>query len=362
MLRLLGIGKTFSARGVEVVALRDVDLQIKPAAMTAVLGPSGSGKSTLLRVIAGFERPDAGELRLGDRLLAGRGVFVRPERRGVGMVSQDGALFPHLDVAGNIGFGLVGVVADRLSPRRRKARAARIEQLLDMVGLGGYQRRRVDELSGGQQQRVALARALAPRPQIVLLDEPFSAIDAALRAELSVEVRDLLRGLGVTAVLVTHDQHEALSLADEVVVMREGRVVQIGTPRQVYERPADLDTARFVGEAVVLDGKVLSCADGHCRVDCALGELSAASTARTTVGGACRVLIRPEALTVTDSGVCAQVVSSEYYGHDAMTTLRLGPGGSGPTVRLRSAEPVAAADGKPVRLGVVGPVLCVPDS
>jgi iron(III) transport system ATP-binding protein len=389
MLRLEGIDKTFPVRRTPVRALRDVSLTIRTGLLTSVLGASGSGKSTLLRVIAGFEHPDRGTVHLDGRVLNGPGTFVRPEHRGIGIVPQDGALFPHLDVAGNVAFGLSRTAADRLSTARRRRRAARVDELLHLVGLDGYQRRRVDQLSGGQQQRVALARALAPSPGVILLDEPFSAIDAALRAELGLEVRNLLRDLEITTVLVTHDQEEALSLADEVVVMREGRVVQIGTPREVYENPADAATARFVGDAVVLDGTVLSCDERASRVDCLLGSLSAlhsrippaacllsgeargagsshvasdaASSPSLRPGGACRVIIRPESLRMGQSGVCAVVTSTEYYGHDAMTTLRLGAAGDGPTVRVRTSGPATLpAIGAAVAVRVADPVLVVP--
>ncbi|HEX5495729.1 MAG TPA: ATP-binding cassette domain-containing protein, partial [Mycobacteriales bacterium] len=203
MLSLRGVEKSFPVRGGTVRALRDVDLEIGSGGLTAILGASGSGKTTLLRVVAGFDRPERGRVALDGVALVGDGVCVRPERRGIGIVPQDGALFPHVDVAGNIAFGLRGRPGGRPGIRRR-SRAERVGELLEMVGLAGYQRRRPDELSGGQQQRVALARALAPEPRVVLLDEPFSAIDAALRTELGVEVRDLLRRLETTAVLVTH--------------------------------------------------------------------------------------------------------------------------------------------------------------
>lgn len=412
MLRLEGVDKTFPVRRAPVHALRDITLTIASGKLTSVLGASGSGKSTLLRVIAGFEHPDRGRVSLDGRYLIGPGTFVRPEQRGIGIVPQDGALFPHLDVAGNVAFGLARTAADRLSPARRRASADRVEGLLHMVGLDGYQRRRVDQLSGGQQQRVALARALAPSPGVILLDEPFSAIDAALRAELGLEVRALLRGLEITTVLVTHDQEEALSLADEVVVMRDGRIVQVGSPRSVYENPVDAATARFVGDAVVLEGTVISCDECEARVECVLGRLtglpsripaakdgpsplgSAAGTetlsptripARSEAvpaspfssglppasplapvfpaGGPCQVIIRPESLRMASSGVPAVVISTEYYGHDAMTTLRLGAAGDGPIIRVRTSEPaMLPLAGTAVCLQVADPVLVVPSA
>jgi iron(III) transport system ATP-binding protein len=375
MLRLDGVDKTFRVRGCTVPALRDVSMTIPSGRLTSVLGASGSGKTTLLRVIAGFEQPERGRVSLDGRYLVGPGAFVRPEHRGSGIVPQDGALFPHLDVAGNVAFGLARTTIDRLAPARRRARAARVEDLLTLVGLEGYQRRRVDQLSGGQQQRVALARALAPSPGVILLDEPFSAIDAALRAHLGTEIRDLLRDLGITTVLVTHDQEEALSLADQVVVMRDGRVVQIGAPREVYQSPIDAATARFVGDAVVLEGTVVSCDECEARVDCVLGRLTGRSSADVAApapdpepgtpmlpaGGNCHVIIRPESLRMGPSGTPAVVVGTQYYGHDAMTTVRLGADGDGPVVRVRTSDAGPLPElGAMVGLVVIDPVLVVP--
>ena len=376
MLQLDSVSKTFAVRRASVDALRDVSLTMPSGRLTSVLGASGSGKTTLLRVIAGFEQPDSGRISAGGRLLVGRGVALRPERRGIGIVPQDGALFPHLDVAGNVAFGLTRTFAERLSRARRRATADRVAELLQLVGLQGFQRRRVDQLSGGQQQRVALARALAPNPGVMLLDEPFSAIDAALRAELGTQVRALLRDLGITTVLVTHDQAEALSLADQVVVMREGRVVQAGSPRHVYENPVDVATARFVGDAVVLDGIVVSCTECEARVDCVLGRLTGSYGDRAAgpgsagphggplpAGGACHVVIRPESLRIGTSGAPAIVASSEYYGHDAMTTLRLGAAGAGPTIRVRTFEAgPLPTPGTAVGIEVADPVLVVAEA
>ncbi|MFN2497394.1 MAG: ABC transporter ATP-binding protein, partial [Pseudonocardiaceae bacterium] len=251
-LAVRGVVKSFGATTV----LRGVDLSVPKGALAAVLGPSGCGKTTLLRVVAGFDRADAGEVVIGGRLVSGPGVAVPPERRRVGMVPQEGALFPHLSVAGNVGFGL---------PRRQ--RTSRVAEMLDLVGLGGYGARMPHELSGGQQQRVALARALAPGPALVLLDEPFSALDTGLRAALREDVRRALHATGATAVLVTHDQQEALSTADLVAVLQAGTIVQAGPPAELYQAPRDLDVATFLGEAVLLDA-VLRGADV---ADCALG-------------------------------------------------------------------------------------------
>jgi iron(III) transport system ATP-binding protein len=238
-----------------VRALDGADLQVDEGTFVAVLGPSGCGKTTLLRAVAGLERPDGGTISLGDRRLDGPNVHLPPESRRIGLVPQEGALFPHLDVAANLAFGLRG--------RSKTAKHDRVRQLLEMIGLAGYEHRRPHELSGGQQQRVALARALAPEPVAVLLDEPFSALDASLRSDLRDEVGATLRDAGTTTILVTHDQTEALTMADVVAVMRAGRIVQIGPPADVYRHPVDLWVARFLGEVAVLSGaepgRVLAC-------------------------------------------------------------------------------------------------------
>lgn len=304
----------------DTVALDGVDMDVPRGAFASVLGASGSGKTTLLRCIAGFERPDTGTITISDRMLVGPGTFVRPFERGVGIVPQEGALFPHLTAAQNVGFGLNGY--------GRRVRRRRIDDLLGLVGLSGLGDRRPDQLSGGQQQRVALARALAPEPALILLDEPFSALDARLRVELREEVRDLLSGLGSTVVLVTHDQGEAMSLADHLVVMRAGRVIEAGTPRAVYDQPADVELGRFLGDALVVDGTVSRCADAVA-VDCALGELPVGNWHGRE--GRCQVLIRPEQISIaagTDragtgraGAVVGRVAAQSYFGHDALVRV-----------------------------------------
>lgn len=358
MLSVRGVEKSFVVRHGTVRALAGVDLQVPDGQVTAILGSSGSGKTTLLRLIAGFERPDRGRIILGDRTIAGPRVFTRPERRGIGVVPQDGALFPHLSVGDNVAYGLGPAARGWLSPQRRRTRADRVDALLELVGLPGYQRRRVDTLSGGQQQRIALARALAPEPAVLLLDEPFSALDAALRAELGMEVRDLLNRLRVTAVLVTHDQNEALSLSSTVAVMRAGRVVQADTPAAVYGRPVDADTARFVGDAIVLDGRVVARQGDQSRVDCPLGPVLGAGEGTPVPGSRCQVVIRPQQLALAGEGTPAQVVTTEYFGHELMMRLRLGSTGGGPEVRVRTAAALEAAGSVHVR--VSGPVHLLP--
>jgi iron(III) transport system ATP-binding protein len=278
-LGLQGIGKRYGT----FAALADVDLSIPNGSRTAIVGPSGSGKTTLLRIIAGFETPDSGSVTLDGQILAEGSSTVPAHRRGIGVVTQDGTLFPHLSVFDNVGFGL-----DRGLPQREQ----RILALMDTVELDRTLRhRRPHELSGGQQQRVALARALARAPRLMLLDEPFSALDTGLRETMRKAVADVLRAAGITTVLVTHDQVEALSFADQVAVLREGRVVQVGSPRALYANPADRGTALFLGDALILPAEL---EDGWAR--CRLGRVPVDARGRR---GAAEIMLRPEQLRLT---------------------------------------------------------------
>lgn len=349
MLTVSGLRRVFGSAGrAGTVALDDVDLVVPTGAFASVLGPSGSGKTTLLRCIAGFERPDAGTITLGDRELLTPTVNLPPYARAVGIVPQEGALFPHLSVAENIGFGL---------PRRTRRR--RVEELLELVGLSGLGRRRPDQLSGGQQQRVALARALAPEPQLVLLDEPFSALDAQLRVELREEIRDLLQATGSTALLVTHDQAEAMSLANQLIVMREGRVIAAGDADTIYDHPVDAALGRFLGAALVIPGRISRDTDGE-HVMCALGRLKVAGWDGTA--GPCDVLVRPEHIRLdTVSGqpspatLIGTVCSRLFFGHDAL--IRVAVPGIAQPVPVRIPGPQRTHQvGDRVELLVTDPV------
>jgi iron(III) transport system ATP-binding protein len=320
-----GVHKTYGATAV----LNEVDLRVAAGSRTAIVGPSGSGKTTLLRIIAGFEAPDAGRVMLGGQVLADGREAVPAHKRGIGYVPQDGALFPHLSVADNIGFGLA-----RNLPRRRE----RIEELMDMVALDrAMLERRPHELSGGQQQRVALARALAQRPRLILLDEPFSALDTGLRASTRRAVAQLLDEAGVTSILVTHDQAEALSFADQVAVMFEGRLAQAGRPLDLYLKPRDAAVATLLGESIVLPAQL---AEG--RAACVLGSVAVEDPARR---GPARIMLRPEQVQISEvaaeliqpgvacapegAGCLAAVTHTDFAGSNCSISLRLLCGASG---------------------------------
>lgn len=277
--------------------VRDVSFSVERGSRTVIVGPSGSGKTTLLRLIAGFEEPDSGALTLSHRSLCADGRSVPPHRRNIAYVAQEGALFPHMSVADNIGFAI-----SKSEPSRKE----RIGELLDRVGLPpDMGARRPHELSGGQQQRVALARALAQKPDLMLLDEPFSALDTGLREAMRDMVGTVLSEAGITTVLVTHDQAEALAFADHLVVMRAGLVADAGPPQRLYAHPADVETARFLGEAIVVEGSIKSGI-----AETALGPVTVASgdMARATI------LIRPEQIVLSDSGSSGTVTSRSYRG------------------------------------------------
>ncbi|GAA1699548.1 ABC transporter ATP-binding protein [Microcella alkalica] len=332
------------------LAVDDVSMTIRSGELVAVLGPSGCGKTSLLLAIAGLLPVREGSIAIGSRELSRPGRVVPPEKRGIGWVPQEASLFPHLSVAENIGFAV---------PRGR-GRAARIRELAELVGLGALTNRAPNQLSGGQAQRVALARALAPRPEVLLLDEPFAALDTQLRTGLRREVAELLRAQGTTSILVTHDQEEALTLADRVAVLRDGHLEQFGTPEEIYQQPASDWVARFVGDVVELDG-----AWRGGRVTCALGAVEAAAVGFTPADGdTVRLMLRPEwivprpdLLAHAAAGADARVASISYAGHDAMLSCDLT---AGLTVRMRMAAVDLPAVGEDLRLAVQRPGLAYP--
>lgn len=322
-----------------VTAVSDASLEVETGTLLALLGPSGCGKTTLLRLIAGLERPHSGTVEVAGRIVESESVHLPPERRQVGLVFQEYALFPHLSVQANVAFGL---------PRGRD-QAARVEDLLGQVGLGGLGTRMPHELSGGQQQRVALARALAPSPRLIMLDEPFSNLDPALREGVRREVRRVLRAAKATAIIVTHDQEEALSLADEVAVMMDGRILQQAPPAQLYRRPASRRVAEFIGDINVIDGRAIGRA-----VVCDLGTISVLDD----LYGPADVLIRPEALQLTnDLGGQAVQVGRSFFGHDQMINLRFD---SGLRLSSRVGPTFTFQRGARVRVQLSGDVLAFP--
>ncbi|HVR43790.1 MAG TPA: ABC transporter ATP-binding protein [Thermoanaerobaculia bacterium] len=313
-----------------VIAVDRVSLEVAPRSLVALVGPSGCGKTSLLRAIAGFERPSAGSVRIDGVVVASESVWVEPERRAVGMVFQEGALFPHMTVAENVRYGV----------RRRPDAEARTREVLDLVGLGALRARYPDELSGGQQQRAALARALAPQPKLVLLDEPFAGLDSALRQRIRADLQRILRDAGTTAVLVTHDQQEALEIADVVAVMDHGRILQVATPPDVYESPASRHVAELIGEgesvACGLTGELLERLAGQPIADPGAGSW---------------IFIRPEDLAIAapgEKGADAVIESTRYFGHDALHRIRVE--GLDCRLQLRTSGAVELSSGTAIRV------------
>lgn len=348
MLEVSGLNKNFGTTPV----LREIDFAVAQGMLVAILGASGSGKTTILRLIAGFLRPDSGQIQLDGTVLASPTRHLRPEQRGIGYVAQEGALFPHLTVAQNISFGL---------NRAQRRHHERVEQLLAMVGLPAhYGQRPPQALSGGEQQRVALARALAPNPRLLLLDEPFSALDAGLRAETRAAVGAALKAANATAILVTHDQDEALSMGQMVGVMRQGRLVQWADPATLYRHPVSPEVAGFVGEAVLLPGKA-----EQVRAVCALGTVWLSAP---VAPGPVTLMIRPEQIKLTQDslnqgagGIRAKVTKITYYGHDAALNLQLC---QNPAVTLlaRVAGYEIPGGQDEVEVSIKGPVIAYPST
>lgn len=353
------VTKNFGSQAV----LKGVNLSVARGGTTAIVGPSGSGKTTLLRLVAGFEHPGTGSILLNGSPVAGDGVWKPAHKRHVGYVAQDGALFPHLTVGQNIAFGLS---ASKLDGGRR-AIAAKVAELLEMVSLDtAMAKRRPHQLSGGQQQRVALARALAREPELMLLDEPFSALDAGLRVATRRAVAKVLNEAGVTTILVTHDQAEALSFADQVAVMRGGKLAQIGNPFVVYTRPADRATAEFLGDAVILDAWM----EGSLAT-CSLGGIP---VRRPPAQGRVQLMLRPEQIRIAEDGnIRGVVVDTDYFGPETTVRLKLAvppklagampdhryPGG-GEVITIRHWNASIAQPGMELCLRVVGEAVAFP--
>lgn len=335
MLELSSISKFFD----DVQILNELNLTVAPGSRTAIVGPSGSGKTTLLRILAGFETPDAGRITMQGKTLFDEHVFVPAHQRGIGFVPQEGALFPHLNVEENIAWGLNGT---------RQEKRRRVSELMEMVSLNRQLATHwPHEISGGQQQRVALARALAQQPSLMLLDEPFSALDTGLRAATRKATADLLEETGVASILVTHDQNEALSFASQVAVMRQGWFTQVGTPFEVYSQPVDEETALFLGDALMLPAQLEAG-----KASCMIGDVM---TDNTHITGRGRVMLRPEQLIVTpcppdESG--ATIRDVDFAGHLSTLTLQIS-GQTEPLILKTVSQPGWMA-GVPVRIDVAG--------
>jgi iron(III) transport system ATP-binding protein len=341
-LDIVDLHKSFGTHPV----LTGLELNVPAGSFTAILGSSGSGKTTLLRLLAGFDRPDRGVVKIGERIVDGVSIHVQPEQRRIGYVPQEGCLFPHLTVAANVGFGL-----------SRAARRGRVSELLELVGLADLGRRYPHQLSGGQQQRVALARALAIEPEVVLLDEPFASLDAHMRASVREEVQRILQASATTTLLVTHDQDEALSLSDRVAVLRDGQIAQYATPQELYARPLDDRLARFVGEANLIEGVL----DGAF-VDTPLGKLPALWHGEPLPSScAVSVLIRPEQIDLhpadSETGFAGRIVRTGYHGHDAVLHVQVNQAETAEHLLVRTLGETQLSPGSAVKLDVRGPVL-----
>ncbi len=337
------------------VVLAGLELTVPAGSFTALLGPSGVGKTTLLRLLCGFDRPDRGTITVGGRTICDEHTHLSPDQRRIGYVPQEGSLFPHLNVAANITFGL---------PRVRRPAAA--GGLLELVGLTGLEKRYPHQLSGGQQQRVALARALAIEPDLVLLDEPFASLDAHLRAGLRDEVRQILHDAGTTTLLVTHNQDEALSAADFVAVLRDGRIAQQARPHELYTGPADGDLASFVGDANLIDGLLEPGpgGDGHV-VLTALGRLPARwHGERPPSPGRVTALLRPEQIVVASANgserPLGRVVRCAYYGHDTLLQIRMDSEPSESPLLARTRGHASLGPGDICVVGAAGAALVWP--
>jgi iron(III) transport system ATP-binding protein len=323
----------------------DLSFNLKEGEIASLLGPSGCGKTTLLRAIAGLLQPREGTIRFGSQLVGVSTVVLPPHKRRTGYVPQQGALFPHLNVAKNIAFGL-----DKKELSTQEINAT-VSEMLSLIGMSGYENQMPTELSGGQQTRVALARALAVKPKMVLLDEPFSALDAELRNELRSEVVALLRKQGTTAILVTHDREEALVSSDKVVLMRDGKIAQYGTPEEVYESPVSPSVAVSTGDALIL--KAEQSHNGSTRY--AISSLE--SESKNAIASNGYVVIRPEEISVSkDSslGVAGTLIQLDYYGHDAMLVIKLENGSE--IIRARVAGPMDFEVGDIVKVEHRGPI------
>ena len=319
--------------------ISDISFELAEQQLLAILGPSGSGKSTLLKTIAGFLTPIKGSITLDGVLVSSTTSPVPPEKRNIGLVPQEGSLFPHLDVSANIGFGI------KRDPNAR----ARVEELLEIIGMTEFAHARPQELSGGQQQRVALARALAPKPKLILLDEPFTALDTSLRAQMRDDIRSILTLTSTTAIMVTHDQEEALATADQLAIMQGGKLIAFGTPLSLYKSPKSIAVAQLLGEINVIPAVVE--ADHSVRTD--FGASATQDSGELKAGESGALIVRPEAIVIDEhSTPNATIVDSLFHGHDSLISVRMD---SGLVVKLREPTQIFRVPGERCSVSVTRP-------
>lgn len=338
ILEIKALNKSFN----QTTVLKQINLAINAGEMLFLLGPSGCGKTTLLRTIAGFEQPDSGEIFLKNRQIFGNGQNLSTQQRRFGYVVQEGVLFPHLSVYRNIAYGL-GDGRGKLPEER-----ARIEEVMNLTGITPLAERAPHELSGGQQQRVALARALAPNPELILLDEPFSALDEHLRRQIRQEMLHALKASGSTAVFVTHDRDEALRYADRIAVIWQGELRQITDPRTLYWQPDSLEIAQFLGETLVLPAMVSEIFPLHLRLQTPLGDISATAPYPLAVGSECRVMLRPEQFVFADEGLTATVINQTCLGKTDELALDING------IRLSLETPRSIKNGTKINIKING--------
>jgi iron(III) transport system ATP-binding protein len=319
--------------------ISDISFELAEQQLLAILGPSGSGKSTLLKTIAGFLTPLEGSITLDGVLVSSTTSHVPPEKRNIGLVPQEGSLFPHLDVSANIGFGI------KRDPNSR----ARVEELLEIIGMKEFAHTRPQELSGGQQQRVALARALAPKPKLILLDEPFTALDTSLRAQMRDDIRSILTLTSTTAIMVTHDQEEALATADQLAIMHGGKLIAYGEPLSLYNNPQSIAVAQLLGEINVIPAVVE--ANHNVRTD--FGVSATQGSGELTPGESGALIVRPEAIAIGEELTPnATIVDSLFHGHDSLISVRMD---SGLVIKLREPTHVTRTPGTRCSVTVTRP-------